>query len=155
MKLFKHDTFVSTYAQYGVFSGISQGVEIAVNDCEPHWINDMYVRGEITFLQCRRLLKECGKEIIGEIANYFKVSNYCTNIEILTNYYIRAKEEREKAFETFITYCNMNNAEAFIELMNNYHTHYDAYVGKNEINTLLEKISDEGVVNYINENLKN
>jgi hypothetical protein len=155
MRLFKHDTFVSRYAEYGVFSGISKGVEVDIKDCEPQWIYDMYARGEITFIQCRKLLKGCGKEINGEIANYFKLGNYSKDVETLTNYYIRAKEEREKAFETLITYCNMNNAEAFNELMNNYDIHYGAYVSKNEINTLLEKIKDEDILKYINENLKN
>jgi len=155
MKLFKHNNFVSRYAEYGVFSGISQGIEIDIKDCEPQWLYDMYGRGEITFIQCRRLLKECGKEINSDIANYFKLGNYSKEIETLTDYYIRAKEEREKAFEILMTYCNINNAEAFNELMNNYDTYYNAYVERNEINILLEKINDEDILNYINENLKN
>jgi len=155
MQLFKYKDLVSIYAEYGTYEGIVKGEKIDIKDCEPQWLYDMYARGEITFVQCRRLLKECGKEINGEIANYFKIGNYSKDVEILTDYYIRAKEERHKAFETLITYCNMNNAEAFNELMNNYYIHYHVYVSSNETNTLLEKINDEDILNYINENLKN
>jgi hypothetical protein len=145
---------VSIYAEYGTYEGIVRGEPIDIKDCEPKWIYDMYLRGEISFIQCRRLLKECGKQVDGEIANIFKVGNYSNDVDILTEYFKRSQEERNNCYQRFITYCKMNDEDMFNILIRNY-VFFNEYVLNNNWAVLLDLASNSATIEYINEYLKN
>jgi len=154
MQLFKYKDFISIYAEYGTYEGVVKGTPIDVISCEPEWIYDMYVRGEISFIQCRRLLKECNHTIDGEIANIFKVGNHSNDIDVLTQYFKRSQEERNKCYQRFITYCRMNDSAMFNTLISNY-SYSNEYVFNNNHDVLLKIASNTSTIEYINEYLKN
>jgi hypothetical protein len=154
MQLFKYKDFVSIYDEYGTYEGIVKGKAIDVKECEPQWIYEMYLRGEISFIQCRRLLKECGKQVDGEIANIFKVGNHSNDIDILTEYFKRSQEERNKCYQRFITYCRKNDKDMFDILIRNY-VFFNEYVFNNNWSVLLDLASESATIEYINEYLKN
>lgn len=154
MQLFRYRDFVSIHAEYGTYEGVVQGTSIAVSECEPQWIYEMHLRGEISFIQCRRMLKECGKEVYGEIANIFKVGNYSVDIDTLTEYFKRSQEERNKCYQRFLTYCRMNDNDMFNTLINN-NTYFNEYVFNNNANALLDLTNNSATIEYINEYLNN
>lgn len=154
MQLFKYKDFVSIYAEYGTYEGVVQGTPIAVSECEPQWIYEMHLRGEISFIQCRRMLKECGKEVYGEIANIFKVGNYSVDIDTLTEYFKRSQEERNECYQRFLTYCRMNDKDVFNNLISN-NTYFNEYIFNNNANALLGIASKTETIDYINEYLNN
>jgi len=99
-------------------------------------------------------MKECGKQVDGEIANIFKIGNHSNDIDILTEYFKRSQEERNKCYQRFITYCRKNDKDMFDILIRNY-VFFNEYVFNNNWSVLLDLASESATIEYINEYLKN
>ena len=150
MKIFKHvlndNVHYTKYDKYSWGLTITNGQEIDIVDVPCDAIYKMYLSGEITFLQCRRYLKRIdneGKEVSDALRDEFKLRGNSRDIDALTRYYVKAKEERAIAYDRLLTYIRLLNEEIFFAIFENSQVR-NAYVEFNDASHLISAVELSG-----------
>ena len=154
MNIYKHTLGnkikITTHQQYSWGFEVTNGELVAIKELKDYDIYDLYFTGEITFIQCRRLLKQLPSIENIDIANEFKVGNHSNDIDTLTRYYCNARQEREREYQRFLTFVKGRDVILFKMLLDD-----DRYIKYNEWAWISELTSDAEILNYVENYLKN